>query len=57
MIIRTYNTAQEDGVRHWRRRWAIYVVKSERRMPSGWLQHHRLGQRTWDPRLQRTVYR
>lgn len=56
MIIRTYNTTQEQGVLQWRRRWAIYVLKAERRMPRSWQQRARLGQLAYDPGLQRNVY-
>jgi hypothetical protein len=57
MIIRTYSTAQKAAEAHWRRRWASYVVKAERRMPAAWVRRLRLGQPAWDPKTQRPLYR
>ncbi|KAI8467692.1 MAG: hypothetical protein J3K34DRAFT_32028 [Monoraphidium minutum] len=56
MIIRTYNTAQEAAEAHWRRRWATYCVKAERRMPAAWVQRLRLGQPAWDPMSRQHQY-
>ncbi|GBF97002.1 hypothetical protein Rsub_09799 [Raphidocelis subcapitata] len=56
MIIRTYATTQHAAEAHWRRRWAIYTVKAERRMPQALVQRLRLGQPAWDPRSGRQQY-
>jgi hypothetical protein len=57
MIIRTHATARKAAKAHWRRRWAAYVVKAERRMPAAWVRRLRLGQPAWDPKTQRPLYR
>ncbi len=57
MILHTYMTAQKAAEGHWRRRWAAYVVKAERRMPRAWVQRLRLGQPTFDAKSGRTIYR
>lgn len=46
MIIRTYthNLNERVGEAHWRRRWAAYTLKAERRMPAAWVRRLRLGQ-------------
>ncbi len=57
MIIRTYDTCQSIAYKQWRRRWAMYVLKAERRMPKAWVLKHRLGQLAWDPKTNRPAYR
>ena len=56
MIIRTYDRAETSAERHWRRRWALYCLKAERRMTGGCVARSRLGQLAWDPRTKRQVY-
>lgn len=57
MIIKTWGTTQEVAELYWRHRWAIYVIKAERRLPSAWVQRLRLGQLTYDPVSDKRVHR
>jgi hypothetical protein len=56
MIVRTWALAQGPAEGAWRRRWALYTLKAERRMPAAWRRAHRLGQPAWDPRTGRYAY-
>ncbi|KAF8062894.1 TRPV6 [Scenedesmus sp. PABB004] len=56
MIINTWVTTQAAAEEHWRHRWAIYVVKAERRLPAGLVRRLRLGTRTWDPAARKPLY-
>ena len=56
MIIRTYDAADQTAEKRWRRRWALYCLKAERRMAGACVARSRLGQLAWDPRAQRQVY-
>jgi hypothetical protein len=57
MIIKTWNTTQEAAESYWKHRWAIYVIKAERRLPRAWVQRLRLGQLTYDPVSDKRVHR
>jgi hypothetical protein len=57
MIITTWHANQVTAVSHWKHRWALYVLKAERRLPPSWAQRLRLGQPAWDANAQCTVYR
>eukprot|EP00878_Enallax_costatus_P020818 GHUV01022018.1.p2 GENE.GHUV01022018.1~~GHUV01022018.1.p2 ORF type:complete len:100 (+),score=14.68 GHUV01022018.1:189-488(+) len=56
MIINTWNTAQSAAEASWKHRWAVYVIKAERRLPNMWVQRLRLGQQAWDPITRKPVY-
>lgn len=57
MILHTWQTTQGPAELYWKHRWAIYVIKAERRLPAKWVQRMRLGQPTWDPVSMKPVYR
>jgi hypothetical protein len=57
MIIKTWGTTQEAAESYWKHRWAIYVIKAERRLPRAWVQRLRLGQLTYDPVSDKRVHR
>lgn len=57
MIIKTWGTTQEAAEGYWKHRWAIYVIKAERRLPRAWVQRLRLGQLTYDPVSDKRVHR
>jgi hypothetical protein len=57
MIIKTWGTTQEAAEGYWKHRWAIYVIKAERRLPRSWVQRMRLGQLTYDPVSDKRVHR
>lgn len=57
MIIHTWRANQFTATSHWKHRWALYVLKAERRLPASWAQRLRLGQEAWDPKAQKSVYR
>jgi hypothetical protein len=57
MIIATVRANQATATAHWLHRWAIYVLKAERRLPAGWVQRLRLGTPTADPKTGAPVYR
>ncbi|WIA19587.1 hypothetical protein OEZ85_005527 [Tetradesmus obliquus] len=56
MIIKTWGTTQEAAEGYWKHRWAIYVIKAERRLPRAWVQRLRLGQLTYDPVSDKRVH-
>lgn len=57
MIISTWRTCQAAAHASWKHRWALYVIKAERRLPHAWMQRLRLGQLSYDPVSQQPVYR
>lgn len=57
MIIATVRANQATATAHWRLRWAIYVLKAERRLPAAWVQRLRLGTPQTDPKTGGSVYR
>lgn len=57
MILRTFRANEGASTAHWRLRWAIYVLKAERRLPNAWAQRLRLGTPTRDPKTGQSVYR